>query len=132
MIKKIFQSVLLGIGLLFSAGVIAQDSATPAVESRYTGVWKGNWLEGMSSGRITLEIAENGGQLSFSGRPAFGTDPVSISKIKHSDQQFGFQTAGADGGVMRFDLKPSADYKKLKGKAYYQELHMEVEINRAP
>ncbi len=130
MFKKLFESVLLPIALLFSAGVDAQDGGTPAVEAQYIGVWKGNWLEGMSSGGVTLEIAENGGQLSFSGRPAFGTEPEPISKIKHSDQQLGFQTTGADGGAMRFELKPTADYQKLKGKAYYQGLHMEVEINR--
>ena len=33
---------------------------------------------------------------------------------------------------MRFDLKPSSDYKKLKGNAHYDGLHMELEFMREP
>lgn len=130
MFNKFIEGVLLAVTLLLSAAVLAQDGVTPAVESRYIGIWKGNWLEGMSSGAVTLDLAENGGQFSFSGLPAFGAEPAPISKINSSGKQLGFQTVGADGRVMRFELKPFADYKKLKGKAYYEGLHMEVEFSR--
>ena len=118
--------------LMFSLGTLAQDKAVTAVDSHYVGVWKGKWLQGMSGGNAILDLAESGGQLSFTALPPFGTDPAPINKIKSSDKQLEFLAIGADGHVMRFDLKPSGDYKKLEGKAYYDGLHMEIEFTRAP
>ena len=125
-------SSLLIMGLMFSLSVLAQDNAVTTVDPRYVGVWKGKWLEGMSSGNAILDLAESSGQFSFTALPPFGTDPAPINKIKASDKQLEFQTVGADGRVMRFDLKPSGDYKKLKGRAYYDGLHMEIEFARTP
>ena len=130
MVITFIKSILLTSALIISLGALAQDGATSAIDSRYIGVWKGAWLEGMSSGKVILDMAESSGQFSFTALPRFGNDPAPISKIKHSETQLGFLTAGADGRVMRFDLKPSSDYKKLKGKAYYDGLHMEVQFTR--
>ena len=130
MIRKLIISSLLNVALMFSLGTLAQDNAVTTVDSHYVGVWKGKWLEGMSSGSAILDLAESSGQFSFTALPPFGTDPAPINKIKGSDKQLEFQTVGADGRVMRFNLKPSGDYKKLKGKAYYDGLHMEIEFTR--
>ncbi len=123
-----FKSILFVLALVVPTTVSSQDS----VDSRYIGVWKGNWLEGMSSGKGSLAIGQNGGQLSFTALSWFGDEPVPLKGITGSEKSLGFQTIGADGRVMRFDLKPSNDYKKLKGKAHYDGLHMELELTREP
>ena len=110
----------------------AADDNHASLDTRFLGTWEGSWLEGMSSGKATLELKDGNGELTFTTRPAFGTQPVSITKINGNEKQLGFQTIGADGHVMRFDLKPSKDYQKLKGKAYYDSLHMELELSRVP
>ena len=110
----------------------AADGDLSAIDSRFLGSWKGSWLEGMSSGKVTLEVRELSADLSFTARPAFGTQSAAIAKIVGNEKQLGFQMVGADGHVMRFDLKPSKDYQKLKGKAFYDNLHMELELSRAP
>lgn len=110
----------------------AADDNHASLDARFWGTWEGSWLEGMSSGKATLELKDGNSELTFTTRPAFGTQPVSITKINGNEKQLGFHTVGADGHVMRFDLKPSKDYQKLKGKAFYDNLHLELELSRAP
>ena len=111
---------------------VSAETALSAIDTRFFGTWKGSWLEGMSSGKIILEIKDEGGELSFTARPSFGAQPATINKITANDKRLGFHTAGADGRTMRFDLKPSDDFKKLKGNAFYETLHMELELIRVP
>ena len=118
--------------MTFSSLAVGADEVSSIVDARFLGTWQGNWLEGMSSGKIKLEVKEGAGELSFSALPSFGTQPAAISKISGTEKRLGFYTAGADARVMRFDLKPSEDFKKLKGKAYYETLHMELELTRTP
>ena len=120
--------------LFFSAfaSANATDDDHAGLDARFAGVWEGSWLEGMSSGKATLTFKDESGELTFTNRPAFGARPASITKITRTEKQLRFQTVGADGYVMRFDLKPSKDYQKLKGKAYYDSLHMELELSRVP
>ena len=114
----------------FSATNSADDNHA-SLDARFWGTWEGSWLEGMSSGKATLKLEDGNGELTFTARPAFGTQPVLITKITGIEKQLVFHTTGADGHVMRFDLKPSKDYQKLKGKAFYDSLHMELELSRA-
>lgn len=118
----------------FSADVFASDenTSTTNLNSRYVGTWQGTWLEGMSSGKAKLEITEFSGQLSFTALPNFGAAPANLRKLAGNEKHFAFETAGADGRTMRFELKPSSDGKQLKGKAYYDSLHMEVEFAKTP
>jgi hypothetical protein len=129
---KFLQCLLPFFGLLLALNSTAGDEASAAVDSRYLGTWSGNWLEGMSSGKIRLEIKEGGGELLFTALPSFGVQPARLRKIAGDDKHLGFFTAGADGKTMRFELKPSADFKMLKGKVHYESLHMELELARVP
>lgn len=132
MINKYIKCILLFYGVMNFLAATAQDSAAPAVDTRYIGNWNGTWVEGMSSGNATLSITENGGQFAFTALPAFGRDPAAINKIKGTAGQLSFHVIGADGRVMRFELMPLSEFKKLKGKAHYDGLHMEVELFRTP
>lgn len=129
-----FLFCLFALLLNFSAAVIAADESTSTtnLDGRYVGVWEGAWLEGMSSGKVKLEITESGGQLSFTSLPNFGVTPASVRKLTGNEKRLGFETAGADGRTMRFELKPSSDNKQLKGKAYYDGLHMELDLAKTP
>lgn len=129
---KNIKSILFFAMLLIPALSSGADEQAINVDSRYLGSWNGTWLEGMSSGKVALEIRETGGQLSLSPLPNFGAQPAAIAKVVGNENRVGFQTAGADGRSMRFDLKPSGDFKKLTGKAHYDGLHMELELKRAP
>ena len=117
-----------------SPALMAADESAPAtaIDGRYVGVWEGAWLEGMSSGKVKLEITESGGQLSFTSLPNFGVTPASVRKLTGNEKRLGFETAGADGRTIRFELKPSSDNKQLKGKAYYDGLHMELDLAKTP
>jgi hypothetical protein len=128
--KTRFFLLLLFLSAFASANAADDDQA--GLDARFAGVWEGSWLEGMSSGKATLTLKDESGELTFTNRPAFGALPASITKITRTEKQLRFQTVGVDSHVMRFDLKPSKDYQKLKGKAYYDSLHMELELSRAP
>ena len=113
---------------------MAADESAPvtALDSRYAGVWQGTWLEGMSSGKAKLEITQSGGQLSFTSLPNFGVAPASLRKLTANEQRLSFETAGADGRTIRFELKPSGDHQRLQGKAYYDGLRMELDLSKTP
>lgn len=128
---KPFKYLLICTGLLLALSSAAGDDVNATVDSRYLGTWNGNWLEGMSSGKIRLEIKESGGEISFTALPSFGVQPATLRKVAGDAKRLGFHTAGADGRTMRFDLKPSVDFKTLKGKAHYESLHMELDLVRA-
>ena len=129
---NLIKSILYFLCLLAPQLGMGADGNAFAIDSRYLGTWKGTWLEGMSSGKIVLELNETAGELSFTALPSFGIQPVGISKVAGDGQCLVFHTTGANGRAMRFDLKPSGDFKKLKGKAHYETLHMELELTRAP
>ena len=129
---KLYKCNLFFLLLAFPFLAFSADEMSSTVDPRFFGTWQGNWLEGMSSGKVKLDVKEGAGELSLTALPSFGTQPVAITKISGTDKRIGFYTAGADGRVMRFDLKPSEDFKKLKGKAYYETLHMELELTRTP
>jgi hypothetical protein len=128
---KTLKCILACFGLLLALNSAAGDEAASTIDSRYIGTWNGNWLEGMSSGKIRLEIKEAGGDLSFTALPSFGIQPTQLRKVTSDDKRLAFLTTGADGKTMRFELKPSEDFKILKGKAHYESLHMELELTRA-
>jgi hypothetical protein len=127
-----FKCTLFALAVIAFSPSIAADSDRPMIDSRFIGTWKGSWLEGMSSGKVTLEVGESRGDLSLTTRPAFGTQAVAIAKIVGVEKQLGFYATGADGHAMRFNLTPDKDYKTLKGKAYFDGLHMELDLTRAP
>ena len=128
---KLIKSILVLLFCLTGFAATGADEASLRVDNRYLGIWKGAWLEGMSSGKIQLEIKESTGHLTFTALPSFGAEAAILSKLGGTQQRLGFQTSGADGRVMRFNLSPSADFSKLKGKAHYDSLHMELELSRA-
>jgi hypothetical protein len=129
---RTLKCILACFGLLLALNSAAADDVPSTIDSRYIGTWSGNWLEGMSSGKIRVEIKEAGGELSFAALPSFGVQPAQLRKVAGDDKRLAFLTTGADGKTMRFDLKPSGDFKILKGKAHYESLHMELELTRAP
>ena len=129
---KLYKCNLCILLMTFSSLAFGADEVSSIVDARFFGTWQGNWLDGMSSGKIKLVVKEEAGELSFTALPSFGTQSATISKISGTDKRLAFYTAGADGRVMRFDLKPGEDFKKLKGKAYYETLHMELELTRTP
>ena len=129
---KIFKCAFAVLFLLAPFISNAADEVGAAEDSRYQGKWEGNWLEGMSSGKVSLAIVAVNSEIAFTARPTFGTEPTVISKIKGTDKTLTFYVTGADGHAMRFELKPAKDYKILRGKAYYDNLHMELELSRTP
>ena len=131
MIKALF--CFFTLVLNFSTAGFAGDENPPitSLENRYEGRWQGNWLEGMSSGKAALEVTESGAQMSLSSLPVFGAAPISVTKLTSDDKQLKFTAVGADGRSYRFDLKPSSNGSKLIGKAFYDSLHMELELARA-
>ena len=129
---KLYKCNLFIFVLVFPFLAFGADEVSSTIDLRFFATWQGNWLEGMSSGKIVLEIKEGSGELSFTALPSFGAHPATVNKIIGNNKRLGFHTAGADGRTMRFDLKPSEDFKKLKGKAYYETLHMELELIRVP
>jgi hypothetical protein len=129
---KFIKCILFTLSLIVPLVASGADGDSRDIDSRYIGTWNGHWLEGMSSGKILLEVKENGGELSFTALPSFGANSAAIGKVMGNEQRLTFHTAGADGRTMRFDLKPSGDFKKLRGKAHYESLHMELELTRLP
>ena len=129
---SLFKYIFFALSVVTFSHSIAADSDRPMIDSRFIGTWKGSWLEGMSSGKVTLEVGKSHGDLSLTTRPSFGTQAVAIAKIVGVEKQLSFYATGADGHAMRFNLTPHKDYQTLKGKAYYDGLHMELDLARAP
>lgn len=95
------------------------------------GTWHGPWYRGMTSGQMTLEVAEDGtGKVSFTNLETFGEAPASLHKTESSGQSIGFSANGSSGSefAARGTLTPGN--QRLRGTARYEGFPVKFDLQR--
>ncbi|MBI1395152.1 MAG: hypothetical protein GC151_04160 [Betaproteobacteria bacterium] len=117
-------------GLLFVVSAVAADSA-----SDLSGVWRGPWYLGMSSGVATLIVSDGDSgsvTLSMTNNEDFGGDPVPVHDLALSDDGLSFRSTGANGAVLVAKNLPVDRVREtIKGFVRYGGYKLRFELKRA-
>jgi hypothetical protein len=130
-VRMLARNILWFLLVLWAAPVFAQQADQSA--DRLAGKWQGSWLEGMSTGKVFLELAPGAGQskIELTGFPKFGPGKAPVRDVVAQGETLKFVTVRADGEKVTFDLKLNDAGSKMKGKARYEGSRMEVELVRS-
>jgi hypothetical protein len=121
---------VLGMTLLLETSLQAQETAKL---DRFAGKWQGSWLEGMSSGKVFLDLGASAGQeakIELTSFPKFGPGVAPVRDIAAENETLKFSTPRSDGKEIKFELTLNQAGNKLKGKARYEGSRVEVELAR--
>ena len=94
-----------------------------------TGVWKGPWYLGMSSGVAVLRMGDGGATLQMTNNETFGADPVSLTDVSYEAKVLHFRAKGADGNVMTAAV-PVRDDGAIRGAVTYGGYKLRLELSR--
>jgi len=111
---------------LFFAGVAIADT------SALHGSWKGPWYIGMSSGIVSMDIAEDGsGKIALTNLDEFGSQPVALSRPSFDGKSFSFSATGANGAALVMNLQLGSDGKQLRGNGKHGGFGARMELQRS-
>jgi hypothetical protein len=111
---------------LVCAGTALADMTT------LRGSWKGPWYIGMSSGLVTMEIAEDGsGKIALTNLEEFGSQPVALAKQVFNGRMFTFSATGASGAVLTMGLQLGEDARQLRGNGKHAGFGARMELQRS-
>ncbi len=95
------------------------------------GSWKGPWYIGMSSGIVTLDIAEDGsGKISLTNLDEFGSQPIALTKQSFDGKLLTFSATGANGAVLTMNLRLGEGDKQLRGNGKHAGFGARMELQR--
>jgi hypothetical protein len=95
------------------------------------GSWKGPWYIGMSSGIVTMEIAEDGsGSIAVTNLDEFGAKPVTLAKQSFDGKMFAFSATGANGAILTMNLRIGESGKQLRGNGKHGGFGARMELQR--
>jgi hypothetical protein len=116
-------SMLVVAGLLLCRPVAAQQ------DSDLSGVWRGPWYRGMTSGVVTVEIAAGGaGTIHFTNLETFGEHPVPLEDFERKDSSIEFSASGNSRNAFMAKGTLSADGRKILGNARYEGFGVRFEL----
>jgi hypothetical protein len=119
--KSIWGKVVTGLTILgLSVGVHAND---------LSGVWKGTWYLGMSSGVAELRLAGGSGSLQMTNNENFGTEPVLLRDVSTDANVLRFRAKGSDGSTMVAALPVRVD-GVIRGAVTYGGYKLLLELSR--
>lgn len=119
--KSIWGKVATGLTILgLSVGVHADD---------LSGVWKGPWYLGMSSGVAELRLAGGSGSLQMTNNENFGTEPVLLKDVSNDSDVLRFRAKGSDGNAMIAAL-PIREDGVIRGAVTYGGYKLLLELFR--
>jgi hypothetical protein len=122
---KVTRLVAMAMAIFFAGAALADGSAL-------RGSWKGPWYIGMSSGLVTLDIAEDGsGKIALTNLDEFGSQPVPLAKQSFDGKLFSFSATGANGAVLTMNLQPGEGGKQLRGNGKHAGFGARMELQRA-
>ena len=111
---------------LFVAGAAIADAGV------LRGSWKGPWYIGMSSGTVTLHIAEDGsGGIALTNLDDFGSQAIPLAKQSFDGKLLTFTATGANGASLVMNLRLSEDGKQMRGNGKHAGFGARMELQRA-
>ena len=106
--------------------------AAVADTSPLRGSWKGPWYIGMSSGMVTMDIAEDGtGKVTLTNLDEFGTRPVALAKQSFDGKALTFSATGDNGAALIMTLQLGKDGTQLRGNGKHGGFGARMELQRA-
>jgi hypothetical protein len=94
------------------------------------GSWKGPWYIGMSSGTVTMELAEDGsGTIALTNLDEFGSRPIPLVKQSFDGTSFSFSAVGASGTLV-MTLRLGERGKQLRGNGKHAGFGARMELQR--
>jgi hypothetical protein len=119
--KSIWGKVATGLTILgLSVGVHADE---------LSGVWKGPWYLGMSSGVAVLRLEGGSGSLQMTNNENFGAEPVTLKDVSYESAVLRFRAKGSDGSAMTAGL-PVRDDGAIRGAVTYGGYKLLLELSR--
>ncbi len=118
--KSIWGKAAAGLVILWlSFGVHAHD---------LSGVWKGPWYLGMSSGVAILRLDGGQGTLHMTNNENFGADPVPLRDVSFESGMLRFRAKGSDGSAMTAVL-PVREDGAIRGPVTYGGYKLRLELS---
>jgi len=106
--------------LALSVGVHAEE---------LSGVWKGPWYLGMSSGVAVLRLGGDEGSLQMTNNENFGAEPVPLKDVSYEADVLRFRAKGSDGSVMVAGLPVRGD-GAIRGSVTYGGYKLRLELSK--
>jgi len=94
-----------------------------------SGVWKGPWYLGMSSGVATLRLDAGGGSLLMTNNENFGAEPVALKDVSFEANILRFRAKGGDGTLMVAGL-PMREDGAVRGAVTFGGYKLLFELSR--
>jgi hypothetical protein len=120
-------------GMLIAAvtAVTLYAAAAVADAGALHGSWKGPWYIGMSSGTVTMELAEDGsGTIALTNLDEFGSRPIPLAKQSFDGTSFSFSAVGANGAALVMTLRLGQSGKQLRGNGKHAGFGARMELQR--
>jgi hypothetical protein len=119
------------VAVAFSATLFAPLSPASADEAvPETGLWRGPWYLGMTSGVAELKLTADGGALMLTNNENFGAEAVRISDLERIPGQLRFRASGADGKTLACQIPVFSDGTKARGFCRYGGFNLRFEFSR--
>jgi hypothetical protein len=96
------------------------------------GVWRGPWYRGMTSGLMTLEIADDAtGRIAFTNLESFGDLSTPLAKSRVQGGEIEFSAIGAGGRDFTGQAMKTAHGRTLRGSARYEGFQFKFDLQRS-
>jgi len=110
--------------------VMALASAAATRAEEMSGLWKGPWYLGMSSGVAVLRLDDGVATFQMTNNESFGSKPISLKDIVADGKQLRFRAVGEDGTVM-VAILPVREDGAIRGPVKFGAYKLVLELYRS-
>lgn len=113
--RRVFLLTIAAPALSVLFPVAAQEHA------QITGIWKGTWYRGMTSGLVTIELGGAGaGTIRFTNLETFGEDAVELKNVEIDGKTLTFRAEGKSGAEFKASATVTAEGSIMRGNGRYE------------
>jgi len=118
------------VGVLM-CGLAGADEQAAGGMASLQGVWEGPWYRGMTSGKVKVEVKDDGGTIQFTNLDNFGGDVHPITHTKYDGLSFSFRADGEKGGPLTATLKLNEAGTQMRGLGKFDGFPLRFELRRS-
>ena len=118
------------VGMLI-CGLAAADEQAAGAMAPVQGVWEGPWYRGMTSGKVKVQVKDDGGTIQFTNLDIFGGDAHPITHVKRDGQSLSFRADGEKGGPLTATLKLNEAGTQMRGLGKFDGFPLRFELRRS-